>query len=73
MVAWIVYPELLTTKQSKYHYILASGYGGQFLWVVPDLNLVVVALHHIPIEQTEGRVVWGDEIEKVILPIFIPD
>ena len=54
--------------QVNYPYIYASGYGGQFLWIIPDLNLVAVALHHIPREEQGSRVVSSEEMEKTILP-----
>jgi CubicO group peptidase (beta-lactamase class C family) len=56
--------------QSDYPYIFASGYGGQFLWIVPDLKLVALALHHIPMEESDSRVVSPKEMQDIILPQF---
>ncbi|MHC4448643.1 MAG: serine hydrolase domain-containing protein [Planctomycetota bacterium] len=51
-----------------YPTIFGSGYGYQMLWIVPDLDLVVMVMHHNP-ERGGGNhsLIWR-EMEKVILP-----
>jgi CubicO group peptidase (beta-lactamase class C family) len=58
-------------KDKSYQAIYASGYGGQFLWVVPELDLVVVALHHIPQDQEDTQMFYWNEMEKIIIPAIL--
>jgi len=53
--------------------IYAAGYGGQVLYIVPDLNLVVLTLHHNPSEADLSHSIAWSELEKMIIPAFLPD
>ena len=44
--------ETLVVERERYPAVHASGYGRQLMWVIPDLDLVVLFLHHNP---TDGR------------------
>ena len=57
--------------QIKYPTIHASGHGGQFLWVIPKLDLVVVALHHNPSDSDPSHTIAFEEMSKYIIPAFI--
>ena len=61
----------LKVKDKSYQAIYASGYGGQFLWIVPELDLVVVALHHIPHDQEDTQMFHWNEMEKIIIPAIL--
>lgn len=60
----------MKTGQTRHPYIYASGYGGQFVWIVPDLNLVVVALHHFADQKTGRATITTREVEEKILPMI---
>lgn len=55
---------------SEYPYIYASGYGGQFLFIIPELDLVIVALNHMTSVQKGRTIISPKEIEELILPQF---
>ena len=55
-----------------YPVIFGSGYGWQMLWILPDLDLVVMSLLHIPEESAGSHSVVWDEVEKIILPAVVP-
>jgi len=40
--------DMFYVDQKGYPAIYASGYGWQLLWVIPDLEMVVLVLHHNP-------------------------
>lgn len=50
--------------------VFASGYGGQMLYIVPDLNLLVLTLHHNPSDFNGSHSITWDKVEKMILPAF---
>ncbi|MBD3275863.1 MAG: serine hydrolase, partial [Candidatus Marinimicrobia bacterium] len=52
----------------RYETVYASGHGGQFLWIVPELDLVVTALHHIPVNTEDIRSFYWEEMEQVVIP-----
>ena len=52
--------------------IFAAGYGGQVLYIIPDLNLVVLTLHHNPSEADLSHSIAWSELEKMIIPAFLP-
>jgi CubicO group peptidase (beta-lactamase class C family) len=63
--------EVLQVDQKSYPVIFGSGYGWQMLWIIPDLDLVVLVFHHNP-EEGAGRhsLIW-DGLEKIILPAVL--
>ncbi|MCG2461619.1 beta-lactamase family protein [Flavobacteriaceae bacterium F89] len=57
--------------QTKFPEINAAGYGGQFLFVVPDLDLVVLFLHHNPADLNLSHTLGWKEMEKYIVPAVL--
>ncbi len=55
-----------------YPVIFGSGYGWQTLWILPDLDLVVLSFHHNPEKGAGSHSVIWDEVEKMILPAVVP-
>jgi hypothetical protein len=59
--------------QKGYPAIYASGYGWQLLWVIPDLEMVVLVLHHNPSDgKAEHSLNWN-EVEQVLIPAALID
>ncbi|WP_143828840.1 serine hydrolase domain-containing protein [Dyadobacter fermentans] len=50
--------------------IYAAGYGGQMLYIVPDLNLVAVTLHHNQSDINGSHSITWKHMQEVILPAF---
>nr|WP_295922925.1 serine hydrolase [uncultured Dyadobacter sp.] len=48
--------------------IYASGYGGQMLYIVPDLDLLVLTLHHNPTDVNGSHSISWKEIGQIIIP-----
>lgn len=53
-----------------YPAIYAAGYGGQLLYIVPDLNLVVLTLHHNATDIKGSHSITWKEAGEVIIPVF---
>jgi len=65
--------DMFYVDQKGYPAIYASGYGWQLLWVIPDLEMVVLVLHHNPSDgQAKHSLIWN-EVEKVIIPAALID
>ena len=60
--------EVFEVDQREFPAIFAIGYGWQILWVVPDLDLVVVALHHNPYDVDGDHSLNWEEMESIIIP-----
>lgn len=60
-------------KEKAFPAIYASGYGGQFLYIIPDLNLVILTLHHNAADATGSHTITWPKVEKMILPAFSED
>lgn len=58
-------------KNKVFPVIYAAGYGGQVLYIVPDLNLVMLTLHHNPSDVNGSHSLTWKEMEKFILPAFL--
>ncbi|MCF2447633.1 beta-lactamase family protein [Dyadobacter sp. CY345] len=58
-------------KEKVLPVIYAAGYGGQMLYIVPDLNLSILTLHHNASDVTGSHSLTWKDIEKSILPAFI--
>ncbi len=58
-------------NQTKYNTIYASGYGVQFLWIIPKLDLVVLVLHHNPTDIVGNHSIIWKEMERFIIPSFL--
>ncbi|WP_235294847.1 serine hydrolase domain-containing protein [Portibacter lacus] len=61
----------LNVDQTKIPIVYAAGYGGQFLYIVPDLNLVALFLHHNPSDFNLNHTIAFSEMEKFIAPAFL--
>jgi len=61
-----------TVDKKIFPVIFAAGYGGQVLYIIPDLNLVVLTLHHNPSEADLSHSIAWSELEKMIIPAFLP-
>lgn len=61
----------LRAADKRYETVYASGHGGQFLWIVPELDLVAVALHHIPVNAEDIRSFYWDEMEQIVIPAVL--
>ncbi|QRR00127.1 serine hydrolase domain-containing protein [Dyadobacter sandarakinus] len=51
--------------------IYAAGYGGQVLYIVPDLNLSILTLHHNASDVSGSHSLTLKNIEESIIPAFI--
>ncbi len=58
-------------KDESYQVIYGSGYGGQYLWIIPDLDLVVVALHQISNGKEASQIFGRNEMEEIIFPAVL--
>lgn len=56
---------------TKFPAISAEGYGGQLLFVVPDLELVVLFLHHNPKDFNLSHTMASKEMEEFIIPAVL--
>ncbi|WP_339903197.1 serine hydrolase [uncultured Cyclobacterium sp.] len=61
----------LNVDEMKFPIIYAAGYGGQFLFIVPGLELVTLFLHHNPKDLELSHTMAWKEMEKFIVPSFI--
>ena len=61
----------LNVKETKFPVIWAEGYGGQFLFVVPDLDLVTLFLHHNPKDLELNHTMAWKEMERFIVPAVL--
>lgn len=50
--------------------IYAAGYGGQMLYIVPDLDLVVLTFHHNPSDNAGSHSITWKNAESVVIPAF---
>jgi len=58
-------------KEKVFPVIYAAGYGGQVLYIVPDLNLSILTLHHNASDVSGSHSLTWKDIEKSILPAFM--
>ena len=58
-------------KDKVFPVIYAAGYGGQILYIVPDLNLSILTLHHNASDVSGSHSLTWKDVEKFILPAFI--
>ncbi len=65
--------EVFNVEHQQFPAIYASGYGAQMMWIIPDLDLVVLAFHHNPKEGAASYSILEDEIESYILPSVLPN
>jgi CubicO group peptidase (beta-lactamase class C family) len=63
--------DVFRVEQNTFPVIYTAGYGGQFLWVIPDLNLVVLALHRNPADVEGKHTITSKEVEKIIIPAVL--
>ena len=51
---------------------VGSGYGRQLMWVIPDLDLVVLVLHHN--RPSDGsHSLTGEEVRDIVIPAALPN
>ncbi|MCB0664682.1 MAG: serine hydrolase [Saprospiraceae bacterium] len=60
----------LMIDNNKVPLIWAEGLGGQFLFIVPELELVVVFLHHNPDDLDLNHTMAWKELAESIIPAF---
>jgi len=60
--------ETFQVGESPFAAITANGYGGQFMWIIPSLNIVVLAMHHNPDDLDDRRTISRGEMQEFILP-----
>jgi CubicO group peptidase (beta-lactamase class C family) len=58
------------TDTGTFPVIYASGYGGQMLYIVPDLDLVVLTFHHNPADNDGSHSITWKTVERVVIPAF---
>ncbi|MBA4056519.1 MAG: hypothetical protein C0490_17520 [Marivirga sp.] len=46
-------------------------YSGQFLWIMSNLDLVIVVMNHMTSVQKGGTTISPKEIEELILPVLV--
>lgn len=63
--------EEFNVQGKVYPAIFAAGYGGQFLWIVPELRLVVLALHHNPTDFKYIHTLNWVQMESIIIPAVL--
>ena len=63
---------IFEVNQTKYNTIYAEGYGIQYLWIIPKLDLVVLVLHHNPTDIVDNHSIIWKEMERFIIPSFLP-
>ncbi|MCE7073019.1 beta-lactamase family protein [Dyadobacter sp. CY327] len=61
---------VLRADNKVFKTIYAAGYGGQVLCIIPDLDLVILTLHHNATEGNGRRSILWKEMETNILPAF---
>jgi len=56
-----------TGSKDGHDYYFANGYGGQFIVVIPDQDVVIVALNQwIGISRTECEINWGNTMDLIV-------
>jgi len=65
--------ETLRVGGQSFPTIYASGYAWQLMWIIPDLDLVVLVLHHNPEDAGATHSITEAEMEQIILPAMIQD
>jgi len=58
--------DMFYVDQKGYPAIYASGYGWQLLWVIPDLEMVVLVLHHNPSDGKAEHSLTGSDIFNIV-------
>lgn len=58
------------TTTGAFPVIYAAGYGGQMLYIVPDLDLVVLTLHHNPTDNDGSHSITWQKVERIVIPAF---
>lgn len=58
-------------KDKVFPAIYAAGYGGQVLYIVPDLNLTILTMHHNASDISGSHSLTWKDIEQSILPAFM--
>lgn len=64
---------VFSVEQEIFPAIYASGYGGQWMWVIPELDLVVLVLHHNPFDRKGKHTLGWKHVENVFIPAVLPN
>ena len=65
--------EIFHVGEASYPAIYASGYGWQVMWVIPDLDLVVLVMHHNPDDGNASHTLNVVEMENIVIPAVLPN
>lgn len=60
----------LRSDGTEFPVIWAEGLGGQFLFIVPDMDLVTLFMHHNPPDLALEHTMAWKEMEEYIMPAF---
>ncbi len=59
--------------KTSYTAIYVSGFDKQYMWIVPDLDLVVLVFHHNPRDGEHRHSLRVGNIEEYVIPAVIHD
>ncbi len=62
--------DYISSEHKSYSLVWAEGLGGQFLFLLPDLELAVLFLHHNPNDLDLDHTMAWKELSKYIIPTF---
>ncbi|MCF0073002.1 beta-lactamase family protein [Dyadobacter sp. CY261] len=61
---------VMRVKGATLPVIYASGYGGQMLYIIPDLDLVALTFHHNASDTTGSHSITWKVIEEAVFAVF---
>ena len=65
--------EDFNVQGQKHASVIAMGHGGQFLWVLPSLNAVVLTMHHNPNDYKLEHTIFRNEMVSDIIPFLLKE
>ena len=65
--------EDFNVQGQKHASVIAMGHGGQFLWVLPSLNAVVLTMHHNAHDEKLEHTIFRNEMVGEIIPFLLKE